>query len=193
MQGALLPLPASNSGDRRLGIERLMAPSPIPEVELNALHQRLRPALLAFFMRRVGNLSEAEDLTQETFARLAATQTQMRHADAYVFQIAANLLRDRGRRQVSSAAGLKEIAAAKHASREEIDGERVLLGRERLGAVIAALQELTARTRNIFLLSRLEGLRHGEIANMFGVSESAVRKHLTKAVAHLANRVGEEP
>jgi RNA polymerase sigma-70 factor (ECF subfamily) len=169
-----------------------MGASPIPGSDLKDLHQRFRQPLLAFFLRRVANLSEAEDLTQEVFARLAATQTQMRHADAYVFQIAANLLRDRGRRHVSSAVGLQEIAA-KHAGREEIDGERVLLGRERLAAVVAALNELSERTRSAFLLSRLEGLKAHEIASMFGISVSAVRQHLTKAVAHLADRVGEEP
>jgi RNA polymerase sigma-70 factor (ECF subfamily) len=36
------------------------------------------------------------------------------------------------------------------------------------------------------MLYRLEHLKHGEIAQIFGISVSAVEKHVSKAVAHLA-------
>ena len=69
------------------------------EGEFEQLNRRFRPALMAFFLRRIGNHAEAEDLTQEVFARLMAMGAENLHqADAYVFQMAANLLRDRGRR-----------------------------------------------------------------------------------------------
>jgi RNA polymerase sigma-70 factor (ECF subfamily) len=149
---------------------------------------------MAFFLRRVGDRAEAEDLTQEVFARLAAHgDAEMRHADAYVFQMAANLLRDRGRRRQIRRDGFEEIALAQERGADAPGGERRLTGRERLAEVAAALCELSERTRAIFLLSRLEGLRHREIADMFAISVSAVQKHIVKAAAHLALRIGEEP
>lgn len=167
-----------------------------PEPDLQALHRRLRQPLMAFFIRRVGAQVEAEDLVQEVFARLAANAgagPELRNADAYVFQVAANLVRDRGRRQHTHRASIAEFTAAETVRNVQPDSERIVIGRERLAEVTKALGELGERRRAIFLLSRLEGLQYPEIADMFGISVSAVKKHIAKAVAHLALKIGEEP
>jgi RNA polymerase sigma-70 factor (ECF subfamily) len=49
----------------------------------------------------------------------------------------------------------------------------------------AALEAMPARTRAIFLLFRLEHLRQAEIAGIYGISVSAVQKHLVRASAAL--------
>src|SRR3546814_11671973 len=54
------------------------APAPVhaqPSHAVDQLNRRFRPGLMAFFLRRVGNHAEAEDLTQEVFVRLADTDT----------------------------------------------------------------------------------------------------------------------
>src|SRR5450756_350333 len=59
----------------------------------------MRPALVSYFLRRVRDPSEAEDLAHEVFIRLAGAPLEsLRSTDAYVFQVAANLLCDRARR-----------------------------------------------------------------------------------------------
>ncbi len=67
-----------------------------------ALNRRLRPALMAFFRRRIGHYGEAEDLTHEVLLRVAqrGAWIDADRPDAYVFQIAANLLHDRYKRNV---------------------------------------------------------------------------------------------
>ena len=162
---------------------------PAIEPDLNGLNRRYRPALMAFFMRRAANHSDAEDMTQELFAKLATAQASvMDNADAYIFQMAANLLRDRGRREkvranyrASVDTGLVDL--------EPLDPARVLLGRESLGEVSDALRELPERTRAIFLLFRLEGMKQSELATLYGISISAVQKHIFKAMTHLTKRV----
>ena len=64
--------------------------------------------------------------------------------------------------------------------------DKVMEDRDRLNRLKAGLEELPARTREIFLLSRVEELRHREIAKLLGVSVSAVEKHLAKAVPFLS-------
>jgi len=51
--------------------------------------------------------------------------------------------------------------------------------------------QLNERTRDVFVLNRLEQMKNREIAQMLGISESAVEKHMTKALAHLAREVGD--
>jgi len=64
-----------------------------------ALDARFRAPLMGYFLTRVKNREEAEDLTQEVFVRLMAIGSldEIDRAEAFVFRIASNLLRDRGR------------------------------------------------------------------------------------------------
>jgi RNA polymerase sigma-70 factor (ECF subfamily) len=55
--------------------------------------------------------------------------------------------------------------------------------------VVAALAELKPKTREIFLLNRLDGLSYTQIAVRFGISPSAIEKHMIKALAHLHKRL----
>jgi RNA polymerase sigma-70 factor (ECF subfamily) len=144
---------------------------------------------MAFFMRRAASHSDAEDMTQELFAKLATAQTgTMDNADAYIFQMAANLLRDRGRREKVRAHYRASVQAG-GGDLEPLDPSRVLLGRESLGEVSDALRELPDRTRAIFLLFRLEGMKQSDLADLYGISVSAVQKHIFKAMTHLTKRL----
>jgi DNA-directed RNA polymerase specialized sigma24 family protein len=75
----------------------------IGTAQWQALDDRFRKPLMAYFLRRVGDRSEAEDLTQEVFVRLTRHPDRPSGdgAEAYVFMIASNLLKDRGRHQLS--------------------------------------------------------------------------------------------
>ena len=164
------------------------------------LDTRFRGPLMSYFTRRIGDRAEAEDLTQEVFVRIIASATfeEIERADAFIFKVASNLLRDRNRkilRQKShhslpmDEAVIDEIAEQ---FVEERGPERVLLGRERLSDVLGALGELGERTRNIFILFRLEGMKQKDIAALYGISASTVEKHVMKAVMHLSLRFGDE-
>lgn len=55
--------------------------------------------------------------------------------------------------------------------------------------VMRVLAKLDTRTREIFILSRLERMKHREIAAIYGVTVSAVEKHVAKAAVLLVRRV----
>ena len=111
------------------------------------LDARFRGPLISYFTRRIGNRAEAEDLTQEVFVRLIGSGSleDVEHADAFVFKVASNLLRDRNRKLLR-ARGRGDLpideAVIDELAREFVEDrgpERVLLGRERLADVLAAL------------------------------------------------------
>lgn len=161
--------------------------------------EQLRAPLMRFFQRRLGDRAAAEDLTQDVFARMLATAhaDQIENPEAFVFQIALNLLRDRARRSKTRAEGRltgvdpHRVSELTHEYVEDRTPERVLEGKDDVAAVIAALNELSERTRDIYVLFRLEKMSQMEIAALFGISRSTVEKEVMRATLHLAIRFGK--
>jgi RNA polymerase sigma-70 factor (ECF subfamily) len=160
-----------------------------------ALHDvaaRYREVLRRYFERRRLTGADADDAVQEVFAKLAqrANIVEIERIEAYIFEIAANVVTDHFRRSVSRRASAHdEYDDSLHAG-EDFSPERLHLGKEALLRLMQALDELPERTRNIFILARLEHLTYPQISKRLGVSVSAVEKHMVKAIAHVTLRMG---
>lgn len=149
---------------------------------------------MSFFLRRVHDVTEAEDLTQEVLLRISerAATIDPSRPDAYVFQIAANMLRDRARRSKVRTAYQIEASALRSGWVDELDPDRVVQGRQSLKAVLAALKALPERTRTIFVLFRMEHMKQREIAEMLGVSVRTVEQHVIRASVMLKQSLATE-
>ena len=152
----------------------------------------MRPALVKYFRRKTGNPVEAEDLAQDVLLRALAhpnwkTQDQ---AKGYIFRTAVNRWRDNLRRQrIRGTVIAWDEDSPEHA--EEDTGsenlpERVLIAGEELNQVVRALEAMNVRTRAVLMLIKLEQMRIATVAEMLGISVSAVAKHLAKGIAQLA-------
>lgn len=169
--------------------------SPASEAVMASLDRQYRRVLMSYFCRRVSSTAEAEDLTQDVFERvLLVTQAgPVANAEALLFRIAVNLLRDRARRlrtrgstqpfHSEEMADLAEVLAA------DLSPERVVIGERTLQEVDAILRGLGERTRAVFYLHRLERLKIREIAEVYGMSVSAIEKQLAKALRELTLRL----
>ena len=147
--------------------------------------------LIRYFAKRIREAYDVDDLVQEVFIRLVrqAEIESVVQIDSYVFQTAANVIRDRARRQAARHHREHDELSESELPTDDLSPERVLLGAEQLERVIAALEELPESTRQAFVLRRYEGMRHEEIAAHLGLSVSGVRFHMDKAKAHLARRM----
>ncbi len=165
------------------------------ESTLAELVHRYRRPLLAYFNRRVSGPAEAEDMVQDVFERVVRgfDAGMIENAEALLFRIAVNLLRDRARRLQCRGIELPlpadAIAEFADALTEDLSPERVVMGERTLEEVQTALNELGERTRAMFLLYRLEHLKIREIAELYGVTVSAVEKQVAKALLHLTRRL----
>jgi RNA polymerase sigma-70 factor (ECF subfamily) len=170
-----------------------MAAKPRAQSDDNAffreLSQTYRQPLTRYFQRRVGTREEAEDLTQEVFVRLLRRPSgeAIENPEAFLFRTAVNLVRDRARRGKTATSHLAELMN-RETGVEALSPERVLDSRQSLQTALEALKELDERTRDAFILHRLEGLKYAEIAELYGVSVSSIEKYIIKALAHLAKR-----
>ena len=163
--------------------------------DLDDLADRYRAPLTRFFKRRMSGSADGEDLVQEVFVRLARMTDldQVRNLDGYVFQVAANLLRDHRRREATRGGPPSDLDLDALPEETGFSPERVLIGKDALQRLVAALYELPEKTRMIFTLYHLEAVRQVEIARQLGMPVSTVEKHLSRANAHLMRRVGRLP
>src|ERR1700722_6792260 len=156
-------------------------------VTLDTLARRYYAPLASFFRKRTRDAPEVQDLVQQVFLRLAQSREtgEIQNPDAYIFQTAANTLRDHYRHLAVRNRYLNEKRASAD-PHVEVSSERVVLGRENLACVADALKRLPERTRDILTLRCFEGLKISEIARLQNVSVRCVEKHIAKALASLS-------
>jgi RNA polymerase sigma-70 factor (ECF subfamily) len=184
-----------NDSPGQQGGQLRLANRDAPEALLAHLDSRYRRALLAYFGRRVRSPAEAEDLTQDVFERMLRSLEHgpILNAEAFIFRIAVNLLRDRARTVRSH--GVEEplpseaVADFAEALTEGLSPERVVLGERSLQEALSALDELGERTRAMFYLYRFENLKVREIAELYGITVSGVEKQISRALLHLTRRM----
>jgi RNA polymerase sigma factor (sigma-70 family) len=152
----------------------------------------MRPALVKYFKRKTGNPVEAEDLAQDVLVRALThpnwkTQDQ---AKGYIFRAAVNCWRDSLRRRRIRGATIAWDEASSERSNDNVgvenSPERVLIVEEELNQVVRALEGMNVRTRTVLMLIKLEQMRVATVAEMLGISVSAVAKQLANGIAQLA-------
>lgn len=155
---------------------------------IDSLHRAYRGPLLRFFSGRISDGAVAEDMVQQVFERLIQRGglESIENAKGYVFRVAQSVIIDHLRKTGSRRSHAHEEFDESIHGGVDFSPEHVLVKRERLARAMQILQALPERTRIIFVLRRLEGEKYQDIAARFGISVSAVEKHMERAVAQLA-------
>lgn len=156
--------------------------------------RRYRAPLIRYFVRRGAPEATAEDLAQDCFTRLFALSSRdhIENLEAYLFRTASGVFADYveyvQKRQASKHAPFDSDAFDTLAT-EAPGQDRVLEAKEGVTRLKAVLQELKPRTREIFLLNRLDGLSYTQIAVSFGMTNRGVEWHMMEALKHLRSRL----
>ncbi len=135
------------------------------------------------------NTAEAEDVVQETFVRVVEHKgglAAVRDLRPWLVRIAWNLALDRKRRVQPEQ--IDEAFAAGLASQER-GADKALADARYLADVLAMMDRLPRKERDVLLLSAMEELRTAEIAAVLERSESSVRSLLFRAREHLKQRL----
>ena len=153
--------------------------------------RRYYAPLLSFFRKRTRNAAEVQDLVQQVFLRLAQYRelNNIQNPDGFIFQTAANILKDHHRQSLVRQQGADHPAVRAVSEDSDLSPERVLAGEETLARLVAALRQLPDRTRDVFVLRCFEGLKHAEIAQIHSISVRAVDKHMVKALTHIGQAI----
>ena len=160
-------------------------------IELQVLFKRYAQPLLAYLKSQLNDAQLADDLMQESFARLTEhyPQGKIQDSESWLFRTARNLPFDHYRpqqRRQTTAFSDEEMA---HFPSGEPNAEQRAIDHQQVEIVVAQLSTLPERTQTIFRLSRFEGLPQTEIATVLGVSRSTVEKHLAQALATMMSGI----
>lgn len=151
-----------------------------------------RGPLGRFLARRV-DPQDRDDLAQDVALRLhqRGRVADVACPEAFAMRVARNVMADRGRRNRARAYEQHVALEEFHHPVEDLSPARVIEGKETLALVLRSLGELPERTQQVFALHRMEGMTYSSIASCLEISVSAVEKHISKAMRHLAACLGE--
>ena len=158
---------------------------------LTSLIQTYSVPLSRYFNRRIAMQQDVPDLVQEVFLRLSRLPDpdDIRQRDSFIFVTAANVLKDRARRDQARGVGLSDPIDDFSLEGSDFAPDRVLESRRIAEALAGALAELPERTRDVFVLRMLEGMKMAAVAHTMAISTRAAEKHQARALAHVAQRL----
>lgn len=172
------------------------------------LHWR---AIQRYFIGKGFNLTDAEDLTQETFAQAFQGLKDFRgesRIKTWLYRIAENVYNKAIRRSKALKRDGQEttlenipsdripdyaspLVAEEQDSRFEGHQLRTLLTEERLGLTREALKDLPAKMQRCFLLYIHQERKYHEIAALMDLSINTVKSHIHQARKRLKEAVGD--
>ena len=152
------------------------------DLQTQFVQQNLRRIFLLIY-RIVGNVDDAQDLTQETFIKALQRQSQLRDlekAASWLSRIAANTAIDFLRRNKKFAfTDVNELTETRTLGMDS--PEQLLLRGERKLQLDGGLATLTERERTALLLRDVEDMPADQVAAQMNCSMATVRSHIANA------------
>jgi RNA polymerase sigma-70 factor (ECF subfamily) len=155
---------------------------------------RHESALKRFIGRFLRSKPDIEDIAQEAFLRAYAVERSrpIEQPKSFLFRIAKHVALSqlaRKSRQITDYIEDSDESAViqvEHSAEDEISARQVL------GLHCEAVAELSPQCRQVYLLRKVHGFSHKEIAEHLGIAVSTVEKHLIKAVEQCDRYVREK-
>lgn len=146
------------------------------------------PPLMAFARKILGDEDDARDVVHQVFINLWEKRKELdlsTSLKSYLFTAvhnrSLNVIRDRKK---FSSAEVPEVAG-------EWDVSAQIESMELEGKIREAIDSLPEKCREIFELSRFEGLKYGEIARQLDISIKTVENQMSKALKILREQLGK--
>jgi RNA polymerase sigma-70 factor (sigma-E family) len=153
--------------------------------QLYTAHYTSLVRLAALLVRHSG---EAEEIVQDAFVAMHAKWRKLRDPDkalGYVRQTVVNRARSSQRRHVVADRHARATTGSAGRPDVEPSAEQHALSSETRATVMAALDRLPTRQREVLVLRYYSDLSEHDIAETLGISRGAVKSHASRGVAAL--------
>ncbi len=155
------------------------------------LYERYSKRLYGFVLRYIKQKSDAEEIVQEVFIKIWESRSKIdvySSFESFLFTVAYNTTISLFRKRVSEKKYLEHLKSLQQfESTPDLTDE--IHFNELNKKVKSLLNELTPRQKEIFQLSREDGLTHNEIAKKMNISLNTVKKHITNTLTFLKSHI----
>lgn len=161
---------------------------------LGEFYRRHHHDLVRFAARLVGDRENGEEVVQNAYLRLAGRASHLvavEHPRAYMFAATRTAAVDFSARQHAEWLHRVDLGAIEDVAQDEA-ALQSLASRQRILRMAVLLNELPSACRTAFILNKVEGRSHREVATRLGVSVSMVEKHIMRALTHCRDVMRDE-
>lgn len=145
------------------------------------------PALKGWLSRGAPTGVDPDDIIQEAYTILAELESvdDIRHPRAYLFQVARSVITRHVRRaRIVAIHAVDDLERLEHPD-EAASPERHTIDRDELRQLAKAIAAMPLKTREAFVLRRVNGLPQREIAARMRISENTVETHISRGILFL--------
>lgn len=152
------------------------------------LFKLYRPKLLYIASQYISVREDAEEIVQNVFLKVWSKKNIQSNINGYIYKVTKNCCLDylRTKKQLLNVENnLSQLEAAINYTALSDDTASIIIENELNEAVLKSIDLLPEKCKDVFVKSRIEGLRHKEISIEMDISTKTVENHITKALKHL--------
>jgi RNA polymerase sigma-70 factor (ECF subfamily) len=160
------------------------------EAAFSQLFREYNPLVYKAAYKFLRSHTLAEEVVQDVFLKLWLKRAEIdvvRRLDAYLFVMARNFIFDRIKKMAYETAGQATLPKQE----PFVDDAEYLIRQHQCQALLKeAIDLLPPQQKEVYLLSKMEGLSHLVIAARMELSPLTVKKHLTLALQAIRKHIG---
>lgn len=159
------------------------------------------PGLVRFMTKRLRNKDSATDVVHEAYTRFIEmaneeVRSNPKKSKQFLYTTAVNASIDDLRKKNIRRAGIDDDFDLADASEDRElyhlqPPHDSVYKMERVALLQKVLEELPVKTRQVFMMRKLDGMTHTEISNQLDISTDMVAKHIINAMKYCRLRIQE--
>jgi len=182
-------LPENNLYDEK-GL--LLRVSEGDEIAFRQLFDTYRNKLYSYILKITDSKEAAEDVLHDIFLKLWTNREKLpeiEHLNPYIHRMAHNHAHNGLRKMAKETLMMAELEKGSYY--ESSDPDDQLVRKEVRQFIHDAINKLTPQQKEVFRMSREDGLKHEEIAQRLNISILTVKKHMSDALNYLRKEISD--
>ncbi len=155
------------------------------------IYKKYSRRLYGFVFRYIKQEADTEEIVQEVFIKIWQSRDKINiysSFDSFLFTIAHNATVNLLKKRITEQKYVEHVKSLQHID-ETYELTDEIHYKELMHKFQDLLNELSPRQKEIYQLSREEGLSHKEIAEKLGISVQTVKNHLVTALSFFKNKL----
>ena len=165
-----------------------------PELSIHAAFAEHKGVLAAYMAKYMLKPEDADDILQDTFLKTleASQKRDIQSPKSYLFIVARNLIFRKLRKTSKHMMQEIEDIDERYLAAPNVPADVSLHSKMKMEAFITAANQLPAQCRKVFLMRKIIGMSHKEIAAELDISTSTVERHITNAIQRCRNNMAKD-